>query len=214
MTRFASVILDVDSTLVKIEGISWLAARRGEPTRSRVAEVTDAAMRGDIGLDGVYAERMRLVQPTRDDVDALSQAYVDSLQPGAADTIAALQRAGVRVALVSGGLRQAVAAVGAHVGIADKDVCGVAVQWNADGGYVGFDSASPLTRDGGKAVVARALHVPAPVLAVGDGMTDAELKPYVDGFAAFTGTITRERVVALADVVISRLPELLEYVGA
>ncbi|HKS06931.1 MAG TPA: haloacid dehalogenase-like hydrolase, partial [Gemmatimonadaceae bacterium] len=113
MTRFASVILDVDSTLVTIEGISWLAARCGEPVRSRVAGVTDAAMRGDISLAGVYAERMRLVQPNRDDVDALSQAYIESLQPRARETIAALQGAGVRVALVSGGLRQAVAAVGA-----------------------------------------------------------------------------------------------------
>ena len=207
------MILDVDSTLVTIEGISWLAARRGEPTRVRVAGLTDAAMRGDIGLDGVYAERMRLVQPNRDDVDALSQAYIESLQPGARETIAALHAAGVRVALVSGGVRQAVAAVGAHVGIADEDVRGVAVHWDADGHYAGFDEESPLTRDGGKAVVAHELALRAPVLAVGDGMTDAEMKPHVDAFVAFTGTIARERVVAAADAAIASFAELREYVG-
>ena len=214
MTRFASVILDVDSTLVTIEGISWLAALRGEPTRSRVAAVTDAAMRGDITLDGVYAERMRLVRPRRDDVDALSHAYIASLQPGAEATIDSLHRAGVRVALVSGGLRQAVAAVGAHVDIDDANVRGVAVRWDANGDYAGFDEDSPLTRDGGKAIAARTLHLPGPVLGVGDGMTDAEMKPALDGFVAFTGTIARERVVAAADAVITRFPELLTYVGA
>jgi phosphoserine phosphatase len=214
VTRFASVILDVDSTLVTIEGISWLAARRGEPTRSRVASVTDAAMRGDISLDGVYAERMRSVHPSRADVDALSQAYIEALQPNAGETISALQRAGVRVALVSGGVHQAVAALGTYVGIANGDARGVPVHWDSDGRYAGFETDSPLTRDGGKAVVARELALPAPVLAVGDGMTDAEMKPHVESFVAFTGTIARERVVAVADAVITSFPELLGYVGA
>jgi phosphoserine phosphatase len=155
---------------------------------------------------------MALVRPTRDDVAALGRAYIESLQPGAAETVSALQRAGVRVALVSGGLRQAVAVVGAHIGIGEDDVCGVAVRWDEAGNYIGFDEASPLTRDGGKPIVARALGLPTPMLAVGDGMTDAELKGLTGHFVAFTGTITRERAVAAADAVIARFPDLFDYV--
>ena len=43
--RFASVVLDVDSTLCGIEGIDFLAARRGPDVGERIAELTDRAMR-------------------------------------------------------------------------------------------------------------------------------------------------------------------------
>jgi phosphoserine phosphatase len=62
---FASVILDVDSTLTGIEGIDWLAEHRGADLGARVTELTDRAMRGEIALDAVYGERLALVRPSR-----------------------------------------------------------------------------------------------------------------------------------------------------
>jgi len=52
------------------------------------------------------------------------------------------------------------------------------------------------------------LRLRGPVLAVGDGSTDAELKPCVDAFAAFTGVARRESVVAVADYVITHFADL------
>ena len=54
-------MLDVDSTLSAVEGIDWLAALRSEAVRERVAEVTDRAMRGEVPLAAVYAERLAAV---------------------------------------------------------------------------------------------------------------------------------------------------------
>ena len=86
-TGFASVILDVDSTLCGIEGIDWLAARRGATVGAEVTGLTDRAMRGEIALDAVYGERLGLVQPTRVDIAALAHAYIASIAPGASDAI-------------------------------------------------------------------------------------------------------------------------------
>src|SRR5205085_3697398 len=58
VTRFASVVLDVDSTLCGIEGIDVLAMRRGPEVGRRIAEITDRAMRGEIALERVYGERL------------------------------------------------------------------------------------------------------------------------------------------------------------
>ena len=80
--RFSSVVLDVDSTLSAIEGIDWLAARRGPAVERLVAELTDRAMRGEIALDAVYGERLALVRPTRAEIDALAEAYVATMAPG------------------------------------------------------------------------------------------------------------------------------------
>ena len=74
---------------------------------------------------------------------------------------------------------------------------------------------SPLARRGGKPIVVRALGLPHPILGVGDGSTDAELKtmgadggPAVDAFAAFIGVASRPSVVAVADYVVHSMAEL------
>jgi len=105
--RFASVVLDVDSTVAGIEGLDWLAGRRGTDVAVRVAGLTDRAMRGEIALEQVYGERLALIRPTRDEVSALAQEYVRAVAPGARELIAHCREAGVRTALVSGGLREA-----------------------------------------------------------------------------------------------------------
>src|SRR5690348_8109000 len=104
---FRSLILDVDSTLAALEGIDWLATHRGADAAARVAELTDRAMRGEIALDAVYGERLGLVRPDRGDLAALAEAYGEALVPGAREALDRLRAAGVRIVLVSGGIRQA-----------------------------------------------------------------------------------------------------------
>src|SRR5258708_39684505 len=117
-TGFASVIVDVDSTLCGIEGIDWLAALRGSPVEREVAGLTDLAMAGEIALDAVYGERLAIVRPTRDEVAALAKAYQGALAPGAESSIRRLSAEGRRVVLVSGGLREAILPVATRLGIA------------------------------------------------------------------------------------------------
>ncbi|MFP5356085.1 MAG: hypothetical protein ACLGIK_13210, partial [Gemmatimonadota bacterium] len=75
--------------------------------------------------------------------------------------------------------------------------------------YAGFDEASPLARQGGKAELVEALgNLPRPSMLVGDGATDLEAKPHVDRFVAFAGVEERPHVVAAADAVV-RTPSLL-----
>jgi phosphoserine phosphatase len=204
------VILDVDSTLCGIEGVDWLATRRGGDLAARIAGLTDQAMRGEIALDAVYGERLALIGPTRDDLAALSAAYAQAQAPGAAVAVRRMRAVGVRLALVSGGLREAILPVARELGFADGDVHAVRLTFDAAGTYVDFDRASPLTTQEGKSAVARSLDLPRPVLAVGDGATDAAMRPAVDAFAAFTGFVRREPVVRAADFVIPSFDSLLD----
>jgi len=170
--------------------------------------MTNDAMTGAIPLDAVYAKRLSLVRPSRTDLAALADAYAAGLMPGARDAIGTLRDAGVHLALVSGGLRDAILPFAAELGFAVQDVHAVELRFTPDGAFAGFDAATPLACAGGKPRVARTLGLPGPVLAVGDGSTDAELKPCVDAFAAFTGVARRESVVAVADYVITQFAEL------
>jgi len=211
---FASVILDVDSTLCGLEGIDWLAEQRGGDTGARVVELTDRAMRGDIALDAVYGERLALVHPSRNEIAALADAYIASIAPQAAYVLLRLRAAGKRVVLVSGGLREAILPVADRLGIPSGDVRAVSVQFDANGGYAGFDSSSPLTTATGKRNIAESLALPRRILAVGDGATDLAMRPAVDAFAAYTGFVRRESVVTSADVVLSSFDQLMELVLA
>ena len=210
--RFMSVIVDVDSTLSAIEGIDWLASRRGEALRAQVAESTDRAMRGEIPIADVFAARLRLVSPSRDDVAELASEYVSRLESGAAESLARLTDLGVRVVLISGGIREAIIPLARHLGIPEGDVNAVRVFFAEDGTYAGFDEASPMTRNGGKATVVRSLGLARPTLGLGDGITDLELKTAipraVDSFAAYTGVIERPVVTSAADYIIRRFEDL------
>ena len=52
------------------------------------------------------------------------------------------------------------------------------------------------------------------MLAVGDGMTDADIRPVVAAFAAFTGFVKRDAVVAAADHVLDSFDALARLVLA
>jgi phosphoserine phosphatase len=211
---FASVVLDVDSTLCGLEGIDWLAALRGSGVGKKVTELTDRAMRGTIALDAVYGERLALVQPTRDEVQMLANVYLSALAPGAARAVRRLHGAGRRIVLVSGGVREAILPVARRLGIADDDVHAVAIRFSEDGAYAGHDDVSPLTTAAGKRAVVDALALPRRVLAVGDGSTDLAIRPAVDAFAAFTGFVRRDAVVKAADLVLDSFDQLTDIVLA
>ena len=198
------VLFDVDSTLVTIEGIDVLG--RGDP---RIVELTEAAMNGAIPLEEVYARRLDLIRPTRADVDALAARYRQLLVDGAAETIDALQRAGVIVHLVTAGIEQAVAPLAATLGV--RNVHAVRLEFADDGTYKDFDRRSPLTRAGGKEIVVRDVRARTKGKAafVGDGASDLEAKPAVDLFIGFGGVRERAVVRERAGVYVRTMGEVL-----
>jgi len=205
---YASVVLDVDSTLCGIEGIDWLARRRGPEIARRIAELTGHAMDGSVALETVYGERLAIIRPPLSDIAALSAEYVRTLAPGAEQAIRRLGDAGVEVILVSGGIRRAIEPVALQVGVVKDNLFAVELRWDVDGQYAGFDTESPLVSQRGKLDVVRKLSLERPILAVGDGATDLAMRAGVDGFAAYTGFVARPAVVQESDFTVNSYAEL------
>src|SRR5262249_9893569 len=150
---------------------------RGNP---EIVRLTEAAMNGAIPLEEVYAQRLSLIRPTRNDIDALAARYQQSLVDGAAETIDTLERAGAIVHLVTAGIEQAILPLAETLGV--RNVHAVRLQFAADGSYEDFDCRSPLARAGGKEVVVRDVRARTKGTAafVGDGASDLEAKAAVD----------------------------------
>jgi phosphoserine phosphatase len=198
---YRTVVFDCDSTLSAIEGIDEL----GSAHKERIAALTERAMSGELKLEDVYAARLAIVRPARGRIERLGEEYVERAVPHALELVAALRFLGKRVAIVSGGLAPAVRRLAAALGVADEDVYAVAVRFDADGAWAGFDERSPLARSGGKVEVVRALAAAGrPLALVGDGITDleaAEAEGGADRFVAFGGVVRRAAVFERARVV-------------
>jgi phosphoserine phosphatase len=203
--KYRQVFFDVDSTLVRIEGIDVLASGNDE-----VARLTDAAMNGEIPLEDVYARRLDIIRPSRERVEELGRQYVASLVDGAAETVARIQAAGGVVHLVTAGIEQAIEPLARSLGIASFRA--VRLKFTPAGDYDGFER-TPLTRTGGKEVIVRDLRARAHGLAalIGDGVSDLEAKPAVDLFIGFGGVHIRPRVRDNADVFVTDLPSVTAH---
>jgi phosphoserine phosphatase len=130
----------------------------------------------------------------------------------AAETIAEFRANDVEVVLVSGGLREAILPLASELGVGSENVHAVSVFFDEKGGYAGFDDASLLTRQSGKRTIVGQMDLKGPILAVGDGMTDCEIRPVVDSFAAFTGFTRRDPVIQRADFVLENFDQLRDLV--
>jgi phosphoserine phosphatase len=155
-----------------------------------------------------------MVKPRVAELVALARAYWENVAPGAQTAIARMLAAGVRIDVVSSGFQAAVSPFAARLGLPEERVHAVRVDFDARGNFSSFDATAPLVVQGGKRLVAEALGLMRPVLAVGDGITDAEIRPVADAFAAFTGFVRREPVVAIADFTVASFAELERLVLA
>ncbi len=212
MTGFRTVIFDCDSTLSRMEGIEELAGEHA----AEIARLTDRAMAGEVPLEEVYRLRLDLIKPSYDDLLVVGHRYVERRVPGLENSLESLRRAGIDLRVISGGLLPAVLVFTRYLGIPDDRVRAVDVEFGSGGEYLGFDTDSPLARSGGKLEVIRewagAGDMAEPVLLVGDGATDLEARPAVQAFAAYTGVVQRDAIVAAADFVIPgpRLDQVVE----
>jgi phosphoserine phosphatase len=203
--KFPVICFDCDSTLTRIEGIDELARRSG--VVAEIAPLTAAAMEGALSLENVYAQRLEIVHPGRDDLAWLGERYIEEMVEGARETIGALLDIGKPVYVVSGGFFQSVAVLAQAVGIDSSRVRAVEIYLDDTGAYAGFNLNSPLIRSDGKAEVCRALaQNHGAVAIVGDGVTDLAARASGAYVVGFGGVARRQAMAEGADYFVAEAP--------
>nr|WP_315479207.1 phosphoserine phosphatase SerB [uncultured Rhodoferax sp.] len=116
LSDYKLIAFDMDSTLINIECIDEIADAVGR--KAEVAAITEAAMRGEITdfKDSLRRRVALLKGVTVADLEAVKRERLQ-LNPGAAELVAACQRAGLKVLLVSGGFTYFAEHVRALLGI-------------------------------------------------------------------------------------------------
>lgn len=101
LSDFKLLAMDMDSTLITIECIDEIADM--QDLKPQVAKITEAAMRGEMEFKESLTRRVALLKGL--DAGALQRVYDERLKlsPGAEKMLAAIQAAGMKTLLVSGG---------------------------------------------------------------------------------------------------------------
>jgi phosphoserine phosphatase len=101
LSDFGLVAMDMDSTLITIECIDEIADMQG--LKPQVAEITEAAMRGELEFSESLIRRVALLEGL--DASALERVYEERLaiSVGGEAMLAGVKAAGLKTLLVSGG---------------------------------------------------------------------------------------------------------------
>ncbi|QBE66637.1 phosphoserine phosphatase SerB [Pseudoduganella lutea] len=101
LADYRLVAMDMDSTLITIECIDEIADMQG--LKPQVAAITEAAMRGELDFSESLRRRVALLEGL--EASALERVYEERLRlsPGAERMLQAVQAAGLKTLLVSGG---------------------------------------------------------------------------------------------------------------
>jgi phosphoserine phosphatase len=167
------IVMDVDSTLIQGEVIEMLAAHAG--FEAEVAEITEAAMRGEIDFEESLRRRVRLLAGL--DAGALDQVAKDVvLTPGARTLIRTLRRLGYQCGIVSGGFR----AVTDHLAKELRLDYTLANQLEVVDGKLTGEVIEPIVDRAAKAQALREFAASAGVplaqtVAIGDGANDLDM---------------------------------------
>ena len=167
------IVMDVDSTLIQGEVIEMIASHAG--CEEQVAEVTAAAMRGELDFGASLESRVALLEGV--DASALDDIYETLLySPGARTMIRTLKRLGYKFALVSGGFTQIIERIAAALEI---DYYAANELEVVDGRLTGKIVGDIVDR-AGKAVALRRFAAEAGIsvkntVAIGDGANDLDM---------------------------------------
>ncbi|GAA0939404.1 phosphoserine phosphatase SerB [Actinocorallia libanotica] len=167
------IVMDVDSTLIQGEVIELLAEHAGQ--LDKVAEITEAAMRGELDFAGSLRERVALLAGLdASAIDAVRDKI--ELASGARTLVRTLKRLDYKFAIVSGGFTQVTDALAADLGI---DYTAANTLEVVDGRLTGR-VVGPIIDRAGKAEALRRFAAEAGVpvtqtIAIGDGANDLDM---------------------------------------
>lgn len=165
------IVADMDSTMITVECIDELADYAG--IKPQIAEVTEAAMRGELDFAAALDARVALLQGLEESAIDLCLAERVRDSEGAATLIQTMRARGASSVLVSGGFTRFAEPVGARIGFDRVIANTLLVDAGRLTGTVGKPIIDASTKQSTLLAEAEALGISrSATMAIGDGAND------------------------------------------
>jgi len=210
-------IIDFDSTLTRVEAMDLLASisLQGLPQKlaaeSRIKELTDLGMNGEISFRDSLKERLLLLEANKSHLPKLIDLLKKQVSTSFQRNKDFFQQYANSIFVISNGFKEYITPIVTELGIKEDHIHANELLFNEDGKVTGFNEDNPLSKDGGKAEVIRKLDLDGDIYVIGDGHNDYEIKAagLANKFYAFTENVSREKVMEKADHIAPSLEEVL-----
>lgn len=212
------LIIDFDSTLVKIESLDLLAERflakneKQDEIVNKIKTITEMGMNGEISFSDSLSRRISLIKASRDLVIEVGDYIKTQISDSVLDNKNFFKENSQNIIIISGGFKELIFPVSDYLGILRENVWANEFIFDEKGFLCGVDKENLMAQDNGKVNQIKNLNLSGELIMIGDGWTDYQTKEskVVDIFVAYTENIYRERVVEAADVVADDFLKIIE----
>ncbi len=213
-------IFDFDSTFTQVEALDILAdislkGSRKQNKLDAIAKLTKKGMSGEISFSKSLKERMKILSGTKEDLSLLIEQLKAKVSPSIQQNKEFFNTYKDNIYIVSSGFKDFIDPIVADYKISSDHVYANSFTWNQEGKISGFDSQNLLSQNQGKPRLVKLLNFKAPVVVIGDGYTDYEIKKegFADRFIAYTENVSRPSVTKYADFIATNFNNFLNYIS-
>jgi D-3-phosphoglycerate dehydrogenase len=215
------LIIDFDSTFVKLEALDNLAdlALEGNQQRQKVIQqvkaTTKLGMEGKITFPQSLSRRLRLFSANKQHIKRLIEKLGENISDSAIKNKKFFKDNSEIIYIISGGFINYIAPIAQEFGISRDHILANEFLFDEGGQIEGIKKENFLAQQEGKAKAVNALGLDGIIWVAGDGFTDYEIKQAgsADKFVAFIENVKRDSVVEKADYVVESFDELIKLIN-
>lgn len=213
-----NLIIDFDSTLVRLEGLEELAevSLKNNPRRddliNQICAITNRGMSGEISFEESLQTRLSLFSPKSEHLAELVDLLKNNISESILRNSEFFQENSENIYVVSGGFKEWILPVIKELGLSESNLLANEFVYNKNSEIIGIDREIPLTQSGGKPQIVKSLNLHGTTIIIGDGYTDYEIKKQglADIFIMFEENVVRPEVAKLADYVADNWEQISE----
>ena len=220
MSSKFSIIIDFDSTIVKIETLDCLAdivlskSKNKNELINQINKITNSAMNGEISFKKSINQRLSLLDFNTNHISKLILEIIKNIDSTFVKNLDFFEKYINDVYIISGGFKNII--IPALKSISDK-------QWKVFANdmvfqnekIIGIDKKNILSENFGKVNVVKSLNLNNDVIVIGDGFTDYEIKKYnlANYFLCYTRHIKRKKIIKYADLECYDFNQVKEFIN-
>ena len=210
-----NLLIDFDSTFIILESleiISLLSLKDDKNTISKIAQITDDTMKGEMPFSKALNERIKMLNANRAHLNQTIQILKNNISKSFIKNIDFIKNNSSNIFIISGGFKELIFPIVEKFDLKYENIYANDFLFDSNDNIIGIDQSNPLSKNQGKAAVAK--NILGENIIIGDGYTDYEIKKYggANTFIQFTENINRKNINSKADLISNNFDQIISFI--